>query len=348
MLPISHAAGDIASRFCSSLASRAEAGEACEKIQSLLSADTQCPERMRLELEIQKRECQILIFLLKDLEWTPGVQKTGIYNVKFCTQNTEHFLSIEYDSNCELLTIRVDDCRSVEKLSIFNFAKNLAGLLGISINEVYFKLAGIDSKNIISLFGIDQNQECLDIFGERVSRTRFDIKATAAADALWTECQDRFSRVWPSGNIEALFSSGDPWLVASEFKNVAVTYILEKYLTARHLNHIQSQSKFPLREEVLDLGRSFSPNLINGFGYFDVPLCYFDKVYLSWPWGGKDCWPVTWGVCRDFRGLFISAEMMIHDELNPFMDGSYLCSCQTVLRAYMKTASAFSYYWFNR
>ena len=346
MLPISHAAGDIASRFCSSLAGRAEAGEVCEKIQSLLSADTQCPERMRLELEIQKRECQTLIFLLKDLEWTPDVQKTGIYNVKFCTQNTEHFLSIEYDSGRELLTICVDKHQSTEKLSIFNFASNLAGLLGISVNEVYFKLAGIDSKNIISLFSVDQNQECLDIFGECVSRTRFDIKATAAADALWTECQNRFSMVWPSGEIEVPFPSGWASLVASEFRNVAVTYILEKYLTARHLNHIQS--KLPLREEVLDLGRSFSPTLRNRFGYFDVPLCYFDKVYLSWPWGGKDCKPVMVGRCRDFSGLFISAEMMIHQELNPFEGGAYFNSCQPVLRAYMKTSSAFSHHWFNR
>lgn len=347
MLPISHAAGDIASRFCSSLAGRAEAGEVCEKIQSLLSADTQRPERMQLELEIQKRECQTLIFLLKDLEWTPGVQKTGIYGVKFCFQNTEHFLSIEYDSGHELLTICVDEHQSTEKLSIFNFASNLAGLLGISVNEVYFKLAGIESKNIISLFSVDQNQECLDIFGECVSRTRFDIKATAAADALWTECQNRFSMVWPSDGIE--LSGRSERTVASEFKNVAVTYILERYLTARHTHHTRFMDE-PLREEVLDLGTILSPTIDfkRSFVFFDIPLCYFDKIYLSWPWRGKDCWPVTWGVCRDFSGLIVSAEMMIHHELNPFDGSSYFQSCQTILRLYMKTSGAFSHHWFNR
>lgn len=344
MLPISHAAGGIASRFCSSLVGRAEAGGVCEKIQSLLSADTQCPGRMQLELEIQKRECQTLIFLLKDLEWAPCVQKTGIYDVKFCTQNTEHSLSIEYDSNCELLTIQVDGYRSAEKLSIFNFARNLAGLLGISINEVYFKLAGIDSKNIISLFSVDQNQECLDIFGECVSRTRFDIKATAAADALWTECQNRFSMVWPSDGID--LPSSFKRTVASEFKNVAVTYILERYLTARHDQFIDK----PLREEVLDLGMSLSPTLCfkRGFGFFDIPLCYFDKVYLSWPWRGEDCWPIAPGICRDFTGLIVSAEMMVHHELNPFYGNSYFCTSQTMLRAHMRMPGVFSSRWFNR
>lgn len=340
MLPISNAGYGIASRFCSSLAGKTEA-EMCKKIQSFLSSDPRCPGRIPLELEIQKRECQTLIFLLKDLEWTPGVQKTGIYDVKFCTQNAEHFLSIEYDSNCELLTIRVDGCRSAEKLSIFNFARNLAGLLGISINEVYFKLAGINSKDVIGLFKIEQNQEGLTIFKEPVPRTRFDIKAST--DALWTEYQNRFSKVWPSDGIKLSPPLGI--IVASEFKNVAVTYILEKYLMARYASHIES--KVPLREEILDLGRSLSPTLGNVFGYFDVPLCYFDRVHLSWPWCGKDCWPITRGACRDFAGLIVSAEMMVHDELNPFGDERNYSTCKPYLKFVMKTPYAFSSQWFK-
>ncbi|HHN6585616.1 TPA: hypothetical protein ACP61A_004761, partial [Escherichia coli] len=198
MLPISNAGYGIAYRFCSSLAGKTEA-EMCKKIQSLLSSDPRCPGSIPLKLEIQKRECQTLIFLLKDLEWTPGERKTGIYNVKFCTQNTEHFLSIEYDSGQELLDICVDGHQSTEKLSIFNFAGNLAGLLGISINEVYLKLAGIDSKAVTDLFRIEQNQEGLTIFGKPVPRTRFDIKAST--ETLWTEYENRFSMVWPSNGI---------------------------------------------------------------------------------------------------------------------------------------------------
>ena len=311
----------------------------CKKIQSLLSSDPRCLERIPLELEIQKRECQTLIFLLKDLEWTPGERKTGIYNVKFCTQNTKHVLSIEYDSDQELLDICVDGHQATEKLSIFNFAGNLAGLLGISINEVYLKLAGIDSKDVISLFKIGQNQEGLTIFKEPVPRTRFDIKAST--DALWTEYQNRFSKVWPSDGIELPHSSGR--MVASEFKNVAVTYILEKYLAARYSSHIKSN--VPLREEILDLGRSFSPTLVNTFGYFDIPLCYFDRVHLSWPWHGKNCYPITRGACRDFAGLIVSAEMMVHDELNPFHGGRYYNTCKTYLEFIMRTPYTFSFQW---
>ena len=338
MLPISNAGYGIASRFCSSLAGKSET-EMCEKIQSLLSSDTQSLGRIPLELEIQKRECQTLIFLLKDLKWTPGERKTGIYNVKFCTQNTEHFLSIEYDSGQELLDICVDGHQSTEKLSIFNFAGNLAGLLGISINEVYFKLAGIDNKDVIGLFKIGQNQGGLTIFKEPVPRTRFDIKSST--DALWTEYQNRFSKVWPSDGIELPHSSGR--MVASEFKNVAVTYILEKYLAARYSSHIKSN--VPLREEILDLGRSFSPTLVNTFGYFDIPLCYFDRVHLSWPWHGKNCYPITRGACRDFAGLIVSAEMMVHDELNPFDDRRNYDTCKPYLKLTMKTPYAFSSQW---
>lgn len=342
MLPISNAAYGIASKFCFSLAGKTEA-EMCENIQSLLSSGTQCPRRMQLELEIQKRECQTLIFLLKDLSWTPGEQKSGIYNVAFCFQNTEHFLSIEYNSGRELLTIRVNEHQSTEKLSIFNFASNLAGLLDISVNEVYFRLAGINSKDIISLFSIDQNQECLDIFGKRVSRTCFGIKATAAADALWTECQNRFSMVWPTDVIE--LSGPFKRKVASEFKNVVVTYLLERYLTSRYTT--KSTDEF-LREEVLDLGMILSPTLDfkRGFGFFDIPLCYFDKVYLSWPWRGKDCWPITRGTCRDFAGWIVSAEMMVHHQSNPFDGSKYFCSSQTMLRMYMKLPNTFGSHWF--
>ncbi|KAB3088172.1 hypothetical protein F9222_19920 [Escherichia coli] len=340
MLPISNAGYGIASRFCASLAlvGWAEA-EMCDKIQSLLSSDTRRQGRMQLELEIQKRECQTLIFLLKDREWTPGERKTGIYNVRFCTQNTGHVLSIEYDSDQELLAICVDGHQSTEKLSIFNFASNLAGLLGISINEVYLKLAGLDSKAVIDLFRIEQNQEGLTIFKKTVPRTRFDIKAST--DALWTEYQNRFSRVWPSDGIELPHSSGR--MVASEFKNVAVTYILEKYLAARYSSHIKSN--VPLREEILDLGTSFSPTLRNVFGYFDVPLCYFDRIHLSWPWRGEDCYPITQGTCRDFAGLIVSAEMMVHDDLNPFYGVKYYDTCKSYLEFIMRTPYTFSFQW---
>ncbi|WP_261628310.1 hypothetical protein [Escherichia coli] len=295
---------------------------------------------MPLKLEIQKRECQTLIFLLKDLEWTPGERKTGIYNVKFCTQNTEHFLSIEYDSGQELLDICVDGHQSTEKLSIFNFAGNLAGLLGISINEVYLKLAGIDSKAVMDLFRIEQNQEGLTILGKPVPRTRFDIKAST--ETLWTEYENRFSMVWPSNGIR--LSSPIGRIIASEFKNVAVTYILEKYLTARYINHINLE--VPLREEILDLGRSFSPTLVNTFGYFDIPLCYFDRVHLSWPWCGEDCWPITQGTCRDFAGLIVSAEMMVHDELNPFDDRRHYYTCnKPYLEFTVRTPYSFSFQW---
>ena len=342
MLPISNAGYGIASRFCASLALAGWAeAEMCEKIQSLLSSDTRCPGKMPLELEIQKRECQTLIFLLKDLKWTPGERKTGIYNVKFCTQNTEHVLSIEYDSDQELLAICVDGHQSTEKLSIFNFAGNLAGLLGISINEVYLKLAGIDSKDVIGLFKIGHNQGGLTIFEEPVPRTRFDIKAST--DALWTEYQNRFSKVWPSDGIWLSPPLGV--IVASEFKNVAVTYILEKYLAARYRNHIEN--KTPLREEILDLGRSFSPTIGNTFGYFDVPLSYFDKVHLSWPWCGENCYPISHGACRDFTGLIVSAEMMVHDELNPFYGVKYYDTCKLNLAFAMTKAHTFSSQWLN-
>ncbi|EFB1451889.1 hypothetical protein DFY03_23930 [Escherichia coli] len=318
MLPMSNAGYGIASRFCSSLAGKAET-EMCEKIQSLLSSDTRCLGRMQLEQEIQERECQTLIFLLKDLEWTPGERKSGINNVKFCTQNTAHILSIEYDSDQELLNISVDGHQSTEKLSIFNFAGNLAGLLGISINEVYLKLAGIDSKVVMDLFRIEQNQEGLSILGNYVPRTRFDMKYPT--DARWTEYHNRFSTVWPS---VIKLPSHHERAVASAFENVALTLVLEKYLTARHTRHSMNV-KEPLHEEVLDLGASLSPdlNIERSFGFFDVPLCYFDRIHLSWPWRGKDCWPITSGACRGFVGLIISAEMMADDTLNPFIDSRY-------------------------
>ena len=340
MLPISNAGYGIASRFCSSLAGKTGA-EICKKIQSLLSSNVQCLEKMQLELEIQKIECQALIFLLKDLEWTPDVQKTGIYNEKLCTQNTEHFLSIEYDSGQELLDICVDGHQSTEKVSIFNFAGNLAGLLGISINEVYLKLAGLDSKAVIDLFRIEQNQEGLTIFKKTVPRTRFDIKAST--EALWTEYKNSFSKVWPS-----VIELPSPYReeVASAFDNVALTFILEKYLTTRHIHHKMNE-KVPLREEVLDLGASLSPtlNVKRGFGFFDVPLCYFDRVHLSWPWRGEDCWPITCGVCRDFAGLIVSAEMMADDRLNPFNGSEYFKSGQAWLEDMLGFQRVLNYQW---
>ncbi|HHN6585681.1 TPA: hypothetical protein ACP61A_004850, partial [Escherichia coli] len=121
--------------------------------------------------------------------------------------------------------------------------------------------------------------------------------------------------------------------------------ILEKYLTARHTHHFMNE-KEPLREEVMDLGASFSPTLVNVFGYFDVPLCYFDKVHLSWPWRGEDCWPVTLAVCKDFVGLIVSAEMMVHHELNPFYGGKYYDSCKSYLKNVMTTPPcSFSSQW---
>ncbi|EJP7814127.1 hypothetical protein NY904_004466 [Escherichia coli] len=342
MLPISNAkTGDgIASRFDSSLVNWSEA-EMCKQMQSLLSSNTQSLEIMPLEQEIQKRACQTLIYQLKDREWTLGAQKSGIYNVSFCFQNTEHLLSIEYNSGRELLTICVDEHQSTEKLSIFNFASNLAGLLEISINEVFFKLVGIDSKAVISLFRIEQNnQEGLVIFGKPVPRTRFDIKAST--EALWTGYEDRFSNFFPYADIQLPYSIGGA-SVSAQFKNVAVTYILEKYLMSRHTRHLMNQ-KSPLHEEILDLGRCFFPSEVNRFGYFDVPLCYFDKVLLSWPWYGEDNWPYTYGACKDFTGLIVSAEMMVHQDLNPFYGGTYIQTCQKVLAGFMTSPRAFSHW----
>ncbi|HAJ7145504.1 TPA: hypothetical protein HNO27_24600 [Escherichia coli] len=334
MLPISNAKTGygIASRFGSSLVNWSEA-EMCKQMQSLLSSNTQSLEIMPLEQEIQKRACQTLIYLLKDREWTLGVQKSGIYNVKFCFQNTEHLLSIVYDSGCNLLTIRVDEHQSTEKLSIFNFASNLAGLLDISVNEVYFKLVGIDSKDVIDLFKIEyNNQEGLVIFGKSVPRTCFNIKAST--EALWTAYEDRFSKFFPDIYIQLPHSIGGA-SVSSQFKNVAVTYLLERYLKARHTNHV-------IHEEILDLGRIFSPTIVNRFGYFDVPLRYFNNVLLSWPWSGKDCWPYTNGICKDFDGWITSAEMMVYDDLNPFDGGAYIMTCKKILSNRMTGPEEFS------
>lgn len=334
MLPISNAKTGygIASRFGSSLVNWSGA-EMCKQMQSLLSSNTQSLEIMPLEQEIQKRACQTLIYLLKDREWTLGEQKSGIYDVKFCFQNTEHLLSIEYNSGHKLLTICVDKHQSTEKLSIFNFASNLAGLLEISINEVFFKLVGLDSKAVRNLFGIDQNnQEGLVIFGKPVPQTRFDIKVST--EALWTEYENRFSMFFPDDHIQLSHSIGGA-SVSSRFKNVAVTYILEEYLKTRHTNHL-------IYEEILDLGRIFSPSIVNRFGYFDVPLRYFDKVLLSWPWRGEDCWPYAKGICKDFDGWIISAEMMVHDDLNPFDGGTYILTCKKALSNSMTDPEAFS------
>lgn len=309
-----NAAWDIASRFCSSLTGRTET-IICENIQSLLSAESS----QRLQLEIQDREYKTLVFLLKDQKWKPGEQKSGIYDVKFTFQNTEHRLSIEYNSGNELLNIYVDNCSVTKKLPIFCFVNKFAELMGISVNEMLFRMAGFEGKDVINLFRIDQNQEGLNIDGRYIPRTRFDIKVFT--EPLWKEYSNRFGKVWIS-DIDIIEPSAVNGLsdhnirerCSSDFKNVAVTYILEKYLTARNM-------KGATDEEILDLGVIFSSEWAHDkFGYFDIPLSYFDGVYLSWPWHGKHSWPMMWGICKDFCGHIVSVEMIVHDELNPYED----------------------------
>ncbi len=306
----------------------------CEQIHLLLSSS----QNKRGTLKIQIREC--LTSLLKDLEWIPGMRKSGFRDVKVRFQNAEHLLSMNYDTNNELLIVGVDSYLSAKKISMFDFSGNLARLLSVSINEVYLKLAGLNIKTVINLFGIEQNQEGETVFGKYVPRTRFYIKYPT--DELWKEYNDRFNMVW-SSNI--WLTSPYKGKVASEFKNVALTFILEKYLTARSM-----EGSFC--EEILDLGGTISFTgcfaFGNCFSFFDVPFSYFDKVHLSWPWHGEDNWPITWGVCRDFTGVIVSAEIMEHNELNPFYDNRYYSTSSVALKHLVAQPLAFSHQWLKR